>query len=127
MQHFGVIEGTTTVNFLHLSLQEYLAAYYITHLPPHEELLILHENFLNEAYNNTFLFYFGLTQGQRPAFKYFLSGGGRYLGTTSLLFNKLFSERNDNEISPEFLNHFNGILSCSDVFMKLVIQAGVMQ
>ena len=106
VQHFGIIEETTTVNFLHLSLQEYLAAYYITHLPPDEELLILHENFLNEAYSNTFLFYFGLTQGQHPAFKYFLFGGGRYLETTSLLFNKLFSECNDNEISPEFLKSF---------------------
>ena len=121
VQHFGIIEETTTVNFLHLSLQEYLAAYHIAHLSPDEELLILHENLLNEAYSNTFLFYFGLTQGQRPAFKYFLSGGGRYFETTSKLFKKLFSECNEeNKISPEFLKSLQWTL----VLFRCFYEAG---
>ena len=52
VQHFGFIEEATTVNFLHLSLQEYLATYHIAHLPPDEdlELLVLHNYFLNNMH-----------------------------------------------------------------------------
>ena len=46
VQHFCFIEETTTVNFLHLSLQKYLATYHIAHLPPEEALLVLHDGFL---------------------------------------------------------------------------------
>ena len=35
----------TTFNFLHFSIQEYLAAYYITNLPPDVELQIIEEKF----------------------------------------------------------------------------------
>ena len=109
------------LDFLHLSLQEYLAAFHIAHLSLDEELIILHDNFLNEAYSNTFLFYFGLTQGQRPAFKYFLSRGGRYFGTTSMLYNKLFSEYSvDNKISPEFLKSLQWTL----VLFRCFYEAG---
>ena len=111
VQHFGFIEETTTVNFLHLSLQEYLAAYHIAHLPSDEELLVLHDNFLRYNYRNTFLLYLGLTEGQHSTFKYFLSGGGRYNGTASMLVNKLFSDTQNNvKISSRFLNSLYKIL-----------------
>ena len=111
VQHFGFTEQTTTVNFLHLSLQEYLSAYHVAHLPADEELLALHDYFFDYKYENTFLFYLGLTKGQHPVFKHFISGGGRHFGYTSMLFNKFFSSnRNKAKISPVFLQSFEEAL-----------------
>ena len=78
IQHLGLMEATTTVNFLHLSLQEFLAAYHIAHLNADDELIVLHERFLDKNYLKTFSFYLGLTKCQRRAFKYYIYGGGKY-------------------------------------------------
>ena len=45
IEHVSIFQTTTTFNFLHLSLQEFLAANYITTLTPDEELSILEEYF----------------------------------------------------------------------------------
>ena len=108
VKHFGYTDTTTTVNFLHLTIQEYLAAYYIASLPPDEELLVLHEKFFDDYYYNTFYTYMGLTKGQHKAFKHFLSGGGRYFGTGSILFSTLFNRiQKKNKICDKFLEHFD--------------------
>ena len=60
-------------NFIHLCIQEFLAAHYITTLQPKEELSILQDNFWNNpVYFNMFEIYVTLTSGQRPSFKRFL-------------------------------------------------------
>ena len=76
VQHFSLTGKTTTFNFLHLTIQEYLAAHYvITELQQDEELCLLHEKFWNDLHLNMFTIYVTLTKGQRPSFKKFLSGG----------------------------------------------------
>ena len=76
VQHFGLTGKTMTFNFLHVTIQEYLAAYYIiTYLTPDEELDLLHEKFWNTLHTNMFYIYVTLTKGQRSSFKKFLSGG----------------------------------------------------
>jgi len=76
VQHFGLTGKTITFNFLHVTIQEYLAAYYIiTYLKPDEELNLLHEKFWNILHANMFYIYVTLTKGQRSSFKKFLSGG----------------------------------------------------
>ena len=120
VQHFGFIEETTTVNFLHLSLQEYLATYHIAHLPPEQELHVLHDGFFDDKYINTYLFYLGLTKGQHPSFKYFLSGGGRNFEETSSLSNNLISNNQSNKsISSEFLNSVERILPLFRCFYEV--------
>ena len=74
---FSLTGTTVTLNFLHYSIQEYLAAHYIASLPAEEELKIIEQNFWNDIYFNVFTVYIMLTQGQKPAFKYFLSGGNK--------------------------------------------------
>ena len=60
-------------NFIHLSIQEFLAAHHVTTLPPSKELSVLQENFWsNPVYLNMFDIYVALTNGQRPSFKQFL-------------------------------------------------------
>ena len=75
VQHFGLYAKTMTLNFIHFIIQEFLAAYYISHLPPNEELKVIEANFWNNIHFNMFSIYISLTKGQRSAFKQFLSGG----------------------------------------------------
>ena len=75
IEHVSIFETTTTFNFLHLSLQEFLAANYITTLTPHEELSILEEYFWRGSHSNMFTIYLSLTKGQRSSFRKFLTGG----------------------------------------------------
>ena len=75
IQHFGLTGETITFNFVHFSIQEFLAAYNITLLPPDEELKVLSAKFWNNLYSNVFAIYTTLTKGQRAAFKQFLSDG----------------------------------------------------
>ena len=77
VEHFGFTGMTTTINFLHFSIQEYLAAYHITNLPADEELKIIEEKFWSDIHFNMFSLYMSLTKGQRPSFKHFLCGGNK--------------------------------------------------
>ncbi|XP_065918942.1 protein NLRC5-like [Dysidea avara] len=76
VQHFGLTGETTTFNFLHLTIQEYLAAnYIITDLRPDEEYRLLREQFWSDLHANMFSIYVTLSKGRRSSFKKFLSGG----------------------------------------------------
>ena len=77
VQHFGLYAKTMTLNFIHFTVQEFLAAHHISHLPPKEELEVLKGYFWNDIHFNTFSIYISLTKGQRPSFKKFLSGGNK--------------------------------------------------
>ena len=72
VQHFGLTRTKITYNFLHFSIQEFLAAYHIIQLPPHEELRILEEKFSSDIHSNMFAIYVTLTKGQRASFKRFI-------------------------------------------------------
>ncbi|XP_065884085.1 NLR family CARD domain-containing protein 3-like [Dysidea avara] len=89
VQHFSLTGKTTTFNFLHLTIQEYLAAnYIITDLRQDEEFRLLREQFWSDLHANMFFIYVTLTKGQRSSFKQFLSGGN-----------------NNTDISSEFLKN----------------------
>ena len=75
VQHFGLLAKKTTFNFIHFTVQEYLAAHYISHLPPDEEFRVIEANFWSDIHFNMFTIYIALTKGQRSSFKKFLSSG----------------------------------------------------
>ena len=75
VQHFGLYAKTMTLNFVHFSIQEFLAADYISHLPPNKELEVIEANFWNDIHFNMFSIYISLTKGQQYSFKRFLCGG----------------------------------------------------
>ena len=75
IQHFGLHTKMITLNFIHFTIQEFLAAHYISHLPPNKELEVIKANFWNNMHFNVFSMYVSLTKGQRSSFKQFLSGG----------------------------------------------------
>jgi len=77
VEHFGLTGTTITFNFLHFSIQEYLAAHYIANLPADKKLKIIEEKFWSNIHFNMFSMYITLTKGQQPSFKHFLSGGNK--------------------------------------------------
>ena len=74
VQHFGLYAKTVTLHFIHSTIQEYLAALHISHLPPNEEVKVIEANFRSKIHFNMFSMYISLTKGQRSSFKWFLSG-----------------------------------------------------
>ena len=78
IQHPGVKKTSTTFNFIHFSLQEFLAAYHITCLSDYDEFCVLKEKFMSKFLTNTFNFYVGMTKGQRPAFKKYISNSWKW-------------------------------------------------
>ena len=87
IEHFGFTGTTTTINFLHFSVQEYLAAHHITNLPADEELKIIEEKFWSDIHFNMFSIYVSLTKGQRPSFKHFLCGGNKAIAISNKFLN----------------------------------------
>ena len=107
MQHFGLYAKTMTLNFIHFTIQEFLAAHYISHLPPNEELKVIEANFWNNIHFNMFSIYISLTKGQRSAFKQFLSDGNEAIAIADkflkdqlkcLILYKCFYESGDHTL-----------------------------
>ena len=71
------------LNFVHFSVQEFLAAYYISQLPPNDELRFIKATFWSDIYFNMFYMYIALIKGQQPFFKKFLTGGSKTTGAIS--------------------------------------------
>ena len=72
VQHFGLTGKTMTFNFLHFTIQEFLAAHHVASLSPSKELKILKEKFWSDIHSNMFAIYTSLTKGQRASFKQFI-------------------------------------------------------
>ena len=73
VEYAGRTSKSVSFNFIHLSIQEFLAAHHVTTLPPSKELSFLQKNFWNNpVYFNMFDIYVALTNGQQPSFKEFL-------------------------------------------------------
>ena len=100
VQHFGLHTKTMTLNFIHFTIQEFLAAHYIAHLPPNEELKVIKANFWSDIHFNMFSIYISLTKGQRAAFKTFLSGGNKTIAISHEFLK-------DQLKCLQFYHHFN--------------------
>ena len=75
---FG-LKMNTTLNFVHFTVQEFLAAYYISCLPHYQQFCVIQEKFMSDSYANTFAMYAGMTKGENPAFIQYLGGGNNKL------------------------------------------------
>ena len=87
VEHFGLTGTMTTLNFLHFSIQEYLAAHHVTNLPADDELKIIQQHFWSKLHFNMFSIYITLTKGQRSSFKYFLCGGNKEIAISDIFLN----------------------------------------
>ena len=133
IEHVNIFQTTTTFNFLHLSIQEFLAANHITTLTPEEELSILEQYFWNNSHSNMFTIYITLTKGQQPSFRKFLSGGDDSIAIHSkflndklkcihlyLCFNEASGDNRvcrtiEREFSDGIIDFYNITLSTNDI------------
>jgi len=88
VEHLNVSHATKTCHFLHSSIQEILAAKYVTNLSPH---VIRKCKFWDERYSDMFIFYASITEGQQYSFKNFLCGANIKLGTIDSKFQSFKS------------------------------------
>ena len=96
----GLLKFTEYVNnvsfhFLHFSIQEYLAAYYIASQSSRFQVQLLKDTFWEIRYFNTWIMYVGMTAGKKIAWKHFISGNRFMLST------KVFKS---SKISKKYLN-----------------------
>ena len=70
----GIQNKYPSYNFLHKSIQEYMAAYHIASLPPKMLSDLLNRKFWDSSYFNVWVMYVGITRGEQKEFKRFLSG-----------------------------------------------------
>ena len=87
--------ATKTLNFIHSSVQEFLAAYQISCLPYRKGLRFIKNNFFSDFHFNAFAMYVGITKGQNASFKRFLSTYGKSIFA--------FFPFNSSKIAKKFL------------------------
>ena len=110
VKYFDVEVGKdlVTFHFLHFSIQEYMAAWYISTLSDSKQIELLKRTFWNHHYYNTWIMYTGITCANSFALKHFLSGNWFQLST------RIFKI---SCICNEFLNHK---IKCLHLFQCLV-------
>ena len=82
---FAVTEESKLYNFLHLSTQELLAAFYISRMPPKQQLEIFNELFQQPRFSNVFKFYSAFTKLQTEGIRDTVSNVVKSRNTTLLL------------------------------------------
>ena len=90
VQHFTLVSRTMTLSFIHFTIQDFLAAHYISFLAPNESLKVIKANFWSDIHFNMFSMYVSLTKGQQHSFKNFLSNGNKAINISNeILENRL--------------------------------------
>ena len=110
VQCFSIQMGNdqVTFHFLHFSIQEYMAAWYISTLPDRKQIDLLRKTFWEHHYYNTWIMYVGITSGSSFALRHFLSGNWIQL------YSKLFKSF---KVSDKFLKHK---MKCLHLFQCLL-------
>ena len=108
VQCFNAEIGNVTFHFLHFSIQEYMAALYISTLSDNKQIELLKETFWQHRYYNTWIMYVGITCGSLFALKHFLSGNWFQIST------RIFKSSN---ISRKYLGNK---IKCLHLFQCLV-------
>ena len=110
VQYFSAKIGNdqVTFHFLHFSIQEYMAAWYISTLSQGKQVELLKKTFWSHRYYNTWIMYIGITSGSSFALRHFLSGN-RFQ-----LYSKLFK---NSKISDKYLKNK---MRCLHLFQCLV-------
>ena len=106
---------TQSFNFLHLGIQEYFAAKYVTTLPEDEVYTLLKKSFIvTERYtdsksvrlSNMWILYCGITRGQCKTIRHYLSTYGRVNDTSYNYFDIENDDNSDNvELLPSTFTH----------------------
>ena len=110
VRYFSVEMGNdqVTFHFLHFSIQEYMAAWYISTLSDNGQIKLLKKTFWEYHYYNTWIMYVGITCGSSFALRHFLSGNWFQL------YSKLFK---NSKVCNKYLKNK---MRCLHLFQCLV-------
>ena len=72
--NYSVVSQQRSYNFMHFSIQEYLAAYHVAHKFSMKKIIKLKSTFWEPKYLGMWKMYVGITKGEQFEFKQFLSG-----------------------------------------------------
>ena len=97
-----------TFHFLHFSIQEYMAAWYISTLSDSKQIRLLQKTFWEYHYYNTWVMYVGITCGCTFSLRHFFSGN------KFQLYSKVIGA---SKVSINFLKHK---MKCLHLFQCLV-------
>ena len=98
VQYFNAEIGNVTFHFLHFSIQEYMAALYISTLSNRKQIKLLKETFWQHRYYNTWIMYVGITCGSSFALKHFLSGNWFQISTRMFKYSNISRKYLGNKI-----------------------------
>ena len=122
VQHFGRYTKTMTLNFIHFTIQEFLAACYFSHLPPNEQFKVMEAKFWSNIHFNMFSMYISLTKGQQSAFKKFLSNGNEAIAISpKFLKNRLQCLRLYRCFNEAGNNTMCNIIEQAEIFSDKII------
>ena len=94
VQHFSKMGAGTTAsfNFLHFTMQEFLAAHYVSNVIPHkQQLKLINKTFWDSMYNFMWMMFVGISGTNSQTFVQFLYKG--QLGVESTLSNHITSDK----------------------------------
>ena len=96
--------STQSFNFLHLGLQEYFAAKYVTTLPENAVYTLLKESFMvsnskSACLSNMWILYFGITSGRCKTLRHYLTTYGDKFPTMML---SLITSHQPSTITPSY-------------------------
>ena len=112
VQYFNAEIGNVTFHFLHFSIQEYMAALYISTLSNKNQIKLLKETFWQHRYYNTWIMYVGITCGSSFALKNFLSGNWFQISTRIFKYSNISRKYLRNKI--KYLHLFQCLVESND-------------
>ena len=119
VQHFNADIGNVTFHFLHFSIQEYMAALYISTLSNNKQIKLLKETFWQHRYYNTWIMYIGITCGNSFALKHFLSGNWFQLSTKIFKSSSISKKLLENKI--KCLHLFQCLVESNNEYMIALV------
>ena len=96
VQHFSEedVGVTASFNFLHYTMQEFLAAFHVTTLSDQQQSSLMEETFWSEHFNFMWMMYVGIAGTKSNVFSYFISKGNTYKNNGGLkLIDKIMRDK----------------------------------
>ena len=96
VQHFSEedVGVTASFNFLHYTMQEFLAAFHVTTLSDQQQSSLMEKTFWSEQFNFMWMMYVGIAGTRSNVFSYFISKGNTYKNKGGLkLIDKIMRDK----------------------------------
>ena len=107
VQHYAKVGAgkTTSINFLHFTMQEYFAALYVSALPSEEQLSLMQETFWNSQFSFMWMMYVGIVGVKSSTFSSFITSDIYSDKIKCLHLFQCYMEANSNTEMPKEISY----------------------